>query len=89
MSRRVSEQVAIAQKLYSRDGQKYTLSESYLSAFCKKLKMRSIGVPSKILASTSGKICRHGAVFTENIYPSTSFGGITSNFVFGVFSGTE
>ena len=35
------------------------------------------------------EIRRNGVVFTKNVSPSASFGGISSNFVFGVFSGIE
>ena len=89
MSQHVSKQIAIAQKLYTRGGQKYTFSESSPSALSKKFQMESIGIPSKILASPLVKICCDGVVFTQNVSPATSFGGVTSNFVFGVFSGTE
>ena len=58
--------------------------ESSLSALSRKFKMGSIGLPSKILVSTFGKTCHDGEVFTQNVFPSTSFGGIPSNFVFGV-----
>ena len=49
VSRHVSKQIAIVQKLYSRGGrgQIYTFSESSLSALSKKLKMVSTGIPSK------------------------------------------
>ena len=35
-----------------------------LSALSKKFKMGSIDIPSKMLASPLGKICRDGVVFT-------------------------
>ena len=54
--RHVSKQIAIAQEIYTRGGQK--------SALSKKVKMGSIGIPSTILASPSGKICRDAVVFT-------------------------
>ena len=56
--RHVTTQIATAEKLYTRGGQKYTFSESSLPALSKKFKMGSIGIPSKILASSFGKICR-------------------------------
>ena len=70
-------------------GQKYTFSESSLSSLSKKFKMESIGIISKILVSPSGEICLDGVVFTCNVSHSASFGGTTSNFVFGVFNCTE
>ena len=60
----VSKQIVIAQKLYTREGQKYTFSESSLSALSKKFKMGSKGIPSKILASLLGRICRDRVAFT-------------------------
>ena len=83
MLRRVSKQIAIAQKLYTRGGQKYTFSESSLSALSKKFKMGSICIPSKILGSPSEKLCCDRVVFTSNASP-TSFGGITSDFLWGL-----
>ena len=62
--RHVSKQIAIARKLYTREGQKYTFSESSLSALSKNFKIGSIGILSNILASPLGKICRDGVVFT-------------------------
>ena len=82
-SRHILKQIAIAQKLYTRGGKSVLFSESSLSALCKKFKMGSIGVPSKILMSPSGKICRDRVVLTQNVSPSTSFREITPNFVFG------
>ena len=63
MLRYVSKQIAIAQKLYTRDGKSIHF-ESSLSVLSRKFKMGSIGICSKILASPSGKICHDGAVFT-------------------------
>ena len=62
--RHVSKQIATAQKLYAGGGQKYRFSESSLFAPSKKIKMGSIGIPSKILASPLRKICRNEVVFT-------------------------
>ena len=58
-------------------------SENSLS---KKFKMGSISIPSKSIPRPLGDICHNGAVFFLNV-SLTSFGGITSNFVFGVFNG--
>ena len=64
VKRHVSKQIAIAQKLYIREWQKYTFSEGSLSALSEKSKMGSIGIPNKILASPLGKVCCDGVVFT-------------------------
>ena len=64
VSQHISKQIAIAQNLYTRGGQKYTFSESSLSALSRTFKMGSMGIPSKILASPLGKICSNGEVIT-------------------------
>ena len=64
-------------------------SESCLSQFSKKFEIGSHSYTNKISTSPSERICRNGIVFIENVSPPTSFAGITSNFVFGVFSDTE
>ena len=89
MSRPVSKQIAIAHKLYTRRGKRIHFLRALCLLFQKKFKMGSISIPSKILASPLGKICRDGVVFTLNVSLSTFFGGITSHFVVGVFRGTE
>ena len=63
MLRHVSKQIAIAEKLYTRGGKSIRLLKA-LSALSKKFKFGSIGIPSKILASHSEKICRDGVAFT-------------------------
>ena len=50
VSQHVSKQIATAQKLYTRWGE-YTFCECSLSPLSKNVKIGSIGIPSKILAS--------------------------------------
>ena len=58
-------QIAIVQKtIHQRVEGKSIQFLKVMSVLSKKVKMETIGILSKILASPSGKICRDGVIFT-------------------------